>query len=89
MTIFNGSLSLPAAADMHVHVRDGAMLDLVAPTIRQGGVNTVFVMFVPCWRWSRLMALCAHLSQAQPGSSHHNRRSMSRIQVPHSKSSWQ
>jgi len=47
MSIFNGTLSLPAAADMHVHVRDGTMLDLVAPTIRQGGVDTVFVMFVP------------------------------------------
>lgn len=40
---FNG-LELPAAADMHVHLRDGAMMETVVPTIRQGGVNTVMVM---------------------------------------------
>lgn len=38
------SLELPAAADMHVHLRDGAMTELVVPTIRRGGVNTVYVM---------------------------------------------
>lgn len=27
-----------------VHLRDGPMMELVTPTIRQGGVNTVFVM---------------------------------------------
>ncbi|KAK4503856.1 hypothetical protein PRZ48_004771 [Zasmidium cellare] len=37
-------VELPAAADMHVHLRDGDMTELVVPTIRQGGVNTVFVM---------------------------------------------
>ncbi|OQN97027.1 hypothetical protein B0A48_16831 [Cryoendolithus antarcticus] len=35
---------LPAAADMHVHLREGAMTELVVPAIRQAGVNTVFVM---------------------------------------------
>ena len=35
---------LPAAADMHVHLRDGAMMAAVTPTIRPGGVDTVFVM---------------------------------------------
>ncbi|KAB8576181.1 hypothetical protein FH972_025709 [Carpinus fangiana] len=29
---------------MHVHLRDGPMADLVTPTIRAGGVDTVFVM---------------------------------------------
>ncbi|KAE8373831.1 hypothetical protein BDV26DRAFT_56837 [Aspergillus bertholletiae] len=37
-------VKLPASADFHVHLRDGDMMDLVTPTIRQGGVNTVFVM---------------------------------------------
>ncbi|KAK0269993.1 dihydroorotase [Friedmanniomyces endolithicus] len=37
-------LELQAAADMHVHLREGAMTELVVPTIRRGGVNTVFVM---------------------------------------------
>lgn len=41
--LFDG-LVLPASADFHVHLRDGAMLEAVAPTIRQGGVETVFVM---------------------------------------------
>lgn len=31
-----------------VHLRDGPMMELVTPTIRQGGVNTVFVM-VSCF----------------------------------------
>ncbi|KAF3480615.1 dihydroorotase [Arthroderma uncinatum] len=37
-------LELPAAADMHVHLRQDAMMQLVTPSIRQGGVDTVFVM---------------------------------------------
>lgn len=40
---FDG-LELPATADFHVHLRDREMMTLVTPTIRQGGVNTVFVM---------------------------------------------
>lgn len=30
---------LPAAADFHVHLRDGAMSAAVVPTLRQGGVK--------------------------------------------------
>ncbi|KAK3937217.1 dihydroorotase homodimeric type [Diplogelasinospora grovesii] len=37
-------LELPAAADMHVHLRQGDMMKLVAPTVVKGGVDTVFVM---------------------------------------------
>ncbi|KAF1916339.1 hypothetical protein BDU57DRAFT_595052 [Ampelomyces quisqualis] len=37
-------LELPAAFDAHVHLRDGEMSKLVAPTIRKGGVNQVYVM---------------------------------------------
>lgn len=40
-------LELPATADFHVHLRDGEMMELVTPTIRSGGVNTVFVMVRP------------------------------------------
>jgi dihydroorotase len=43
MRLFN-NLTLPASADFHVHLRDGEMMEAVTPTIRQGGVNTVFVM---------------------------------------------
>jgi len=37
---------LPAAADMHVHLRNapGPIAALVAPTIRPAGIDTVFVM---------------------------------------------
>ena len=35
---------LPAAADFHIHLRDGAMSRAVVPTIRSGGVDTVYVM---------------------------------------------
>ncbi len=37
-------LEIPAAFDAHVHLRDGEMSELVTPTIRQGGVNQVYVM---------------------------------------------
>lgn len=36
-------LELPAAADMHVHLRQGEMMDVVVPTLEQGGVDTAFV----------------------------------------------
>ncbi|KAK3359028.1 hypothetical protein B0T25DRAFT_531754 [Lasiosphaeria hispida] len=40
------SYLLPAAADMHVHLRNapGPIAQLVTPTIRQAGVDVVFVM---------------------------------------------
>lgn len=46
-------LELPAAFDAHVHLRDGEMSQLVTPTIRQGGVNQVYVMV-------RYFSLCSH-----------------------------
>lgn len=36
-------IELPPTADMHVHLRQGDMMDLVVPTLRQGGVDTAFV----------------------------------------------
>ena len=41
---FPRKFSLPASADFHVHLRDGDLMEAVVPTIRQGGVNTVYVM---------------------------------------------
>lgn len=37
-------LDLGITADMHVHLRDGAMMELIAPTVRQGGVSVAYVM---------------------------------------------
>jgi hypothetical protein len=49
-------LELPASADFHVHLRDGTLMKAVVPTVRQGGVNTVYVSAVnsvitisTCW----------------------------------------
>lgn len=36
-------IELPPSADMHVHMRQDDMMQLVAPTIVQGGVDTAFV----------------------------------------------
>lgn len=52
---FDG-LELPAAADFHVHLRDGKMMETVVPTVRMGGVNTVsifplFLVFSEEWGW--------------------------------------
>ena len=38
------SYELPAAADFHVHLRDGNMSAAVVPTVRQGGCNVAYVM---------------------------------------------
>lgn len=39
------SIKLPRpAADFHVHVRDGDMMKLVVPTIKQGGVSVAYIM---------------------------------------------
>lgn len=35
---------LGLTCDMHVHVRDGEMCELVAPTIREGGVSIAYIM---------------------------------------------
>lgn len=37
-------LRLPYATDLHVHLREGAMMEMVTPKIVQGGVRSVFVM---------------------------------------------
>lgn len=37
-------LNLGLTADLHVHLRDGAMMELVTPTVRSGGVGVVYVM---------------------------------------------
>ena len=38
------TLRLPATCDFHVHLREDEMMHVVTPTIRHGGVDTVFVM---------------------------------------------
>jgi hypothetical protein len=51
-------IELPAAFDAHVHLRDGEMSQLVTPTIRQGGVNQVYVMVGFDISFSILTKLC-------------------------------
>lgn len=36
-------LELPPTADMHVHLRQAELMDLVVPTLAQGGVDQAFV----------------------------------------------
>ncbi|KAL3418017.1 dihydroorotase [Phlyctema vagabunda] len=40
---FDG-LELPPSADFHAHLRDGAMMESVTKTVRQGGANTALIM---------------------------------------------
>lgn len=42
-SMFEG-LELLGGADFHVHLRDGPMMETVVPTIRQGGIDMVYVM---------------------------------------------
>lgn len=69
---FDG-LEIPAPADFHVHLRDGPMMELVTPTIRQGGVNTVFVMVSNQLRCGeRNKNLNSSAIKAQLGASNHH-----------------
>ncbi len=36
-------LELPPTADMHVHLRQGELMEVVVPTVAKGGVDTAFV----------------------------------------------
>lgn len=38
------SLELSPTADFHVHLRDDSLMRMVVPTIKEGGVDTVYVM---------------------------------------------
>jgi hypothetical protein len=62
-------LELPAAADMHVHLRQGKMMELVVPQIRKGGVDTVFVMVSLCLFYFASFYRLWLTSTAQPGPS--------------------
>lgn len=48
------SIRIPAAADFHVHLRDGTMMETVVPTIRQGGASLAYVMVNPLSTHGRL-----------------------------------
>lgn len=37
-------INLGITADMHVHLRDGKMMELVTPTVREGGVSIAYIM---------------------------------------------
>lgn len=37
-------LNLGVTCDMHVHVREGTMCELVTPTIREGGISVAYIM---------------------------------------------
>lgn len=37
-------INLGITSDMHVHLRDGAMCELVTPTVRDGGISVAYVM---------------------------------------------
>ncbi|CAH6718258.1 dihydroorotase [[Candida] jaroonii] len=37
-------IELGITADMHVHLRDGKMMELIAPTVREGGISVAYIM---------------------------------------------
>jgi len=37
-------LEIGTTCDMHVHLRDGQMCDLVTPTVKEGGINVAYIM---------------------------------------------
>ncbi|KAG6011528.1 hypothetical protein E4U43_008258 [Claviceps pusilla] len=60
-------LELPPTADMHVHLRQDDMMALVTPTIRQGGVDTVFVVLEkPILTVSKALEYKSQLEKIEP-----------------------
>lgn len=37
-------IDLGITADMHVHLRDGKMMELITPTVKEGGVSVAYIM---------------------------------------------
>jgi len=64
---FDG-LELPASADFHVHLRDGHLKNAVIPTIRQGGVNTVYVSNVQFLGMVPLSSCLLRLEEVESGT---------------------
>ncbi|KAL2891918.1 putative dihydroorotase [Ceratocystis lukuohia] len=63
-------LELPAAADMHVHLRQDKMMELVVPEIKKGGVDTVYVMpnlIPPVTTVDRALEYKKELEALEPG----------------------
>lgn len=38
------TITIPTAADMHIHLRQGALMNMVTPAVAQGGVSICYVM---------------------------------------------
>lgn len=38
------SIDLGVTADFHVHLRDGKMMELITPTVREGGISIAYIM---------------------------------------------
>lgn len=73
-------LELPASADMHVHLRQGAMMELVVPEIRRGGVDTVFVMVREAGHYSFQIIFLPYA--AQSSTTYHDGCSSGWVSVP-------
>lgn len=38
------TITLPTAADMHIHLRQGSLMTMVTPAVAEGGVSICYVM---------------------------------------------
>lgn len=68
------SIELPPAADFHVHLRDGSMMETVVPTIRKGGVSLVYVMVGAISPPFPRLCIVPTFSAAKPRSAHYYHR---------------
>ncbi|GKT90876.1 dihydroorotase [Colletotrichum tofieldiae] len=62
------TVELPAGFDAHVHLRDGDMCKIVAPTVRQGGVNQVRRINIHCRHSTLITDTSAGPDHAQSGT---------------------
>ncbi|ORY35858.1 dihydroorotase [Naematelia encephala] len=63
------TITIPSPADFHVHVRQGAMCELVTPHVAQGGIRTAYVMpnlVPPITSTSRALEYKAELEKIDP-----------------------
>lgn len=57
------TITLPTAADMHIHLRQGSLMTMVTPAVAEGGVSICYVMVtlllsLPCLFFSLVLSFC-------------------------------
>ena len=76
---FAMSISVNSPADFHVHLRQGAISELITPHVRKGGFGLAYVM-VGCFLLYKLNFTKLRPTKAQFKTTYHNNRTSLKVQ---------